>query len=155
MGDYTEAFVRAHLKRDTPAALLDWFDHLANGDDTIRDGEPDPWQPFDDHKFFDADRNWERMFCSGGAVYQISRRVQFRRSTASYEQHELICHASAKCVPIHEFIDWISPWLNHLPGDFLGYYLFEYSRPDGYHETGPDQERPQLIFMPDVKAVKA
>jgi hypothetical protein len=151
---YTEVFFRAHLKRDAPPELLDWFDHIANGDDTIVEGKPDPWQPFDDHPFFDKARDWERVFCSGGAVYQISRRVQFRRSTTSYEYSELICHASAKYVPIDEFVDWISPWLLESPGDFLGYSLYEDSRPDGWYDKGPDQERPRLLFVPERAAVR-
>ncbi|MCC3333568.1 hypothetical protein [Nocardia abscessus] len=140
------------MKRDAPAELLDWLDHIANGDDTVKNGEPDPWQPYDNHPFFDEARGWERMFCSGGAVYQISRRVQFKRAQASYERHELICHASAKYVPVDEFLEWISPWLDHSPGDFLGYSLYEDSRPDGWYDKGPDQERPTLIFMPEKVA---
>lgn len=152
MGHYTEVFLRAHLKSDTPPLLVDWFDHIANGDDTIRPGEPDPWPPYEEHPFFDADRTWDRMFCSGGAVYQISRRIQFRKSEHSYGRHELICMASEKFVPVDAFIDWIAPWLAHSPGDFLGYSLYEDTRPDGYYDQGPDQERPILIFMPERKA---
>lgn len=152
MGHYTEVFLRAHLKSDTPDRLVAWFDHLANGDDRIVPGEPDPWPPYDDHRFFDADRYWERMFCSGGAAYQISRRVQFRKAEHPAEPHELICMVSAKFVPVDEFVDWISPWLSHYPGDFLGYSLFEDSRPDGYYDKGPNQDRPRLIFMPERTA---
>ncbi|MET8798410.1 hypothetical protein ABZV91_18510 [Nocardia sp. NPDC004568] len=156
MGHYTEVFVRAHVKRDAPSELLDWLDRLANGDDTVKDGEPDPWQPYDNHPYFDERGTWKNIFRSGGAVYQISRRVQFRRAQQPYAQHELICHASAKRVPVDEFLKWIGPWLDHSPGDFLGYSLYEDSRPDdGYYDKGPDRERPELLFMPDLKGAKS
>lgn len=158
MGMYTEVFIRANISRDAPTSLADWLDNLANGDDTIVGGNNGGWQPYDDHRFFTRG-GWERIFQSGGAVYQISRRVQFARSTASFEDHELIIHASSKFVPYEDFIEWIAPWLNHCRGDFLGYSLYEDSRPSGYDQYWggkqeeadlPDRERPELIFMPEL-----
>ncbi|MEU2002051.1 hypothetical protein ACH47B_13265 [Rhodococcus sp. NPDC019627] len=84
MGMYTEVFMRMHLKKDAPEALVDWFDNLANGD-----GD---WEPYDDHPYFTVGGGWDRIFCSGGAVYQISRRVQFTRMNLLSGQyyHELV-----------------------------------------------------------------
>ena len=83
-----------------------------------------------------------------GRVYQTSRRLRFRRAEQPYELHELICDASVRYAPVDEFVEWVPSWLQHEPGDFLGYTLFEDSRPDGYRVQGPGQERPRLIFMP-------
>ena len=143
MGMYTETFLRLHLKRDSPKELVDWFDNLANGPD---DGPE--WKPYDNHDFF-QDARWDHLFCSGGAVYQISRRVQFVRSTTSFEDHELIIHASTKSGCEYEaLLAWVEPWLAHQHGDFLGYTLYEDSRPSGmYGDDGPNQDRPHLIFM--------
>jgi hypothetical protein len=147
MGMYTEFFFRAQLRKDAPAKLIDWLDELANGHDA-------EVTPYDDHEFFKCER-WESALYGGGAVYQISRALQFTRGTdRSYEPPELIVHASLKNYgsEIEAFVDWITPFVDALEGDFLGYSLYEDSRPDGYYDKGPDQERPRLIFMPERKA---
>lgn len=147
MGDYTEAFLRAHLKAETPEPLITWLDRLANDDDFFA--------PYDEHPFFtERADDWKDMFFAAHACYQIARPFRFQRAITSHEQHELICHVSAKYVPVTEFLEWIAPWLDHLPGAFLGYTLSEFARPSdhayGWNEACRlNLEEPTLIHMPD------
>lgn len=142
MGMYTEFFFRAHIKKGAP--IVDWLDGLANGGD-------EDWVPYDEHPFFTPDprgylASWEHTLTPGGAVYQITRPVDFRRSEHSFEDHELVIHSSAKSIDDEGFVDWIAPYLEHEAGDFLGYTLFEDSRGNGYWEF--EVEQPSLIFRP-------
>lgn len=145
MGMHTEAFLRAHLKPETPEPLVTWFDQLANSDNA-------PVTPYDGHPFFtERGDRWIEMFFAAHACYQIARPFQFRRGERPGNRHELICHVSAKQPPVDEFVDWIRPWLAHLPGDFLGWTLYENSRPSDYSwgHVEDDREQPTLIYMPD------
>lgn len=155
MGSYTEFFFRAHLKPDTPKDLVDWLDSAANGDPD----DPVP-EPFDGSAFFADNRRWSEIFFPGGAVYQISRNVQFKRAERAHEWHELIILSSSKgCSHDEYLLEWLRPWLAHSPGDFLGWTLSEDSKPSendyfGRRKPGePDNEQPTLIFMPAAEVV--
>jgi hypothetical protein len=139
MGMYTEFFFRARLKPDTPAALIDWLDDLANNPD----GDV---EPYDDHPFFTLPR-WDSALMGGGAVYQVSRALQFRPKRGdNWTAGDLVVHSSLKNYggETDAFVEWISPHLAAWPGDFLGYTLYEDTRNDY-----DDNESPTLIFMPE------
>lgn len=147
MGMYTEFYFRAVVKE---GPVADWLDQQING------GDDDPVTPYDDSEFF-QDGYWQMIFWGSGAVYQESRPPIFRRATERYESTWLVIASSMKhSVYIDRFITWIAPHLRQSPGDFLGYKLFEDSRPCGLgwgnpdRQPEPDREQPTLIFMPEA-----
>jgi hypothetical protein len=148
MGMYTEFYFRANVK---DGEVADWLHSRINFLGT-------GGLPFDEHPFFDSDR-WEQVFWGGGAVYQESRSPIFRRKDQAICQYDnqLVLASSLKNYgsEIESFIDWIAPHLKMPAGDFLGYSLYEDSRPSGmawgnYRDDGPDQEKPTLYFMPKL-----
>ncbi|WP_280502032.1 hypothetical protein [Nocardia farcinica] len=144
MGMYTEFFFRARIRKDAPPGLLDWLNQLANNPNA-------EMEPYDGHPFFACD-HWESVLIGRMAAYQISQPIQFRRCGENgVGRHELIVHSSSNShgSEIEAFVGWIAPFVDALPGTFLGYSLYEDSRPDGWHDTSPNRERPGLIFMSD------
>ncbi len=85
------------------------------------------------------------MFLGGGAVYQESRRAVLRRKCQGGPyRNELVLASSLKNgEEIGQFVDWITPHLTMPRGEFLGYSLFEDTRPSGYG-WGRDDQPPQL-----------
>ncbi|GGG04254.1 hypothetical protein GCM10007304_17970 [Rhodococcoides trifolii] len=143
MGMRTEFFFRAELEEfDGP--LVDWFDRYANHEH-VNPG------PFDNHDFFKTDR-WRSVIWGGEAAYIQTRGLGFNRGNKQHhERPELFIHSSLKNYgsEIDSFVEWIVPFIHGFPGDFLGYSLYEDSRPSGwYGDDGPDQDRPGLIFYP-------
>ena len=127
---YTEFHFRAHLKEDGSAdALVQW----------LKDEKPWDRTPFNAHEFFQCDR-WSNLFCSGGAVYQQSMPYRFTmKGVAGSFYNELFIHSSFKHYghEIELFLDWIDPFVDAYPGDFLGYSLYEESEtPTLYFKKG-------------------
>lgn len=134
MGMYTEVFFRGEIRRDAPAELVDWLNSIVN-DPT---GEH---LPYDGHEFFNRPR-WELVFnCS--SAYFPTRGAKFGKSY--FDADELFVHASLKDYDgeIAAFFDWIAPFVEGAPGDFLGYSLYEDTKNDY-----DDQESPILHFLP-------
>lgn len=147
MGMYTEFFFRAELKKDAPEALVEYLKEVL---------DPDvPWSlkkfKFDDHPFFNCLR-WQDIFASSSYSHPYCE-SKFHASDGirppSVEIHSSLKNYTGE---ISGFVDWILPWLNHYEGDFLGYSLYEDSRPDGYGSDQHDRDRPELIFMPELPA---
>lgn len=138
MGMYTEFYFRASLKE---GPVADWLEAQIVGGDNFDYG-------FDDHQFFQLPR-WRSIFIGGGAVYQESRYPILRRKTISYREYksatiELVLASSLKNYSdeIEHFIDWITPHLDSLYGEFPGYSLYEASVED----SDPYREHPILYF---------
>ena len=146
MGMYTEFLFRAPIKKDSP--LTEWLDALVNDPDS-------DMEPFDSHEFFQCPR-WESVFYGGGAVYQFSEPPHFTTGEHSFERNWLRLHVSLKNYgdEIGAFIEFITPHIDLLPGDYLGYSLYEESRPVDYgygygqQPVTEDREQPYLHFMP-------
>lgn len=140
MGMYTEFHFRVKVK---DGSVADWLEQQIVGEQWFD-------EPYDDHEFFTLAR-WRHVFFAGGAVYQYSARGTFRRATASYEDNWLALSSSFKNYgsEIEAFIDWITPHLDHYRGEFLGYSLYEDSRPvECWGRTvEDDREQPKLYFM--------
>lgn len=138
---YTEFYFRANIN-DGPVA--DWLDNQINGGGWFEE----PFQ--DSHEFFTLPR-WHAVFIGGGAVYQESRKPIYRPKAERGEPYDnqLVLASSLKDYggEIASFVNWIEPYLEQADGDFLGYSLYEDSRPIGWDAEGErDRDFPILYF---------
>ena len=127
---YTEFFFRAEIKAEEQDVQR-WLKRIVDLDTD---------SPFDDHRFFALPR-WRAVFgCS--SAYFPTRGSLFEKPSYC-NAPELFIHSSLKNYDdeIEAFMDWVKPWLDAYPGDFLGYSLYEESRGDD------DRETPTLLFM--------
>lgn len=133
MGNYTELFVRVELREDAPAAVLAVLAAYARGAPVIPDG-------LADHEFFGSP-DWDRVLSMGDYVTPTAQQpVQFWLDERDNpDQWRLIVHCSAKNYhgSFEKFLDWIIPYVDARPGEFLGYVL---------NEDNADELR--LIFYP-------
>ncbi|MBE5408319.1 hypothetical protein ACDI89_25540 (plasmid) [Mycobacteroides abscessus] len=133
MGNYTELFVRVELRKDAPAAVLAALAAYAKGAPVIPDG-------LADHEFFGSP-DWDRVLSMGDYVTPTAQQpVQFWLDEGDNpDQWRLIVHCSAKNYhgSFEKFLDWIIPYVDAGPGEFLGYVL---------NEDNADELR--LIFYP-------
>ena len=134
MSNYTELFFRAKFRRDVPPELLDWFDRLANDENA-------PVEPYDDHPLFGL-KNWQWPILGADEIAfpLIAPALQFTRGVEGqpWSQPRLVIHSSAPDRgKVSAFVDWITPYVAALPGELLGYSLYE----------DTDGDKPQLIFM--------
>lgn len=130
MGMYTELVLNVELKdgtADVPRNVIAVLNHLANGAD-----EPDA---LPDHPFFSCSR-W-------GCVLQMSSFYFTPFANTKFEQRQGNWYLSTRFDlknyedEIGHFVDWLLPYVNAFPGDFLGYRRYE------------EDQKPTLIFYPD------
>lgn len=147
MSNYTEFYFRANVK-DGPVA--DWLHSRINHLRSIG-------LRCDGHPFFD-NPDAECVFWGQNAAYQEARQPVFRRKDQAICQwdNSIVIASSLHNYgnAIGQFIDWITPHLHHVTGEFLGYSLHEDSWPVDYPWGGEalqapavHREQPHLYFM--------
>lgn len=118
MGMYTEIFFRATLIKDIPDEVLAPIRAMLGQIEVDPDDLPD-------HPLFECPR-WD-MLGQGSSYY-------FPQHAASGVTHDEIRKAyglalNADIKNYHEeiakFFDWIDPYVDAAPGEFLGYELYE------------------------------
>ncbi len=139
MGNYTEMFFRVELREDVPPAVVDVLAWYSQGQSRIPDGLPE-------NEFFRA-ANWSTALSMGDFVTPTNTvPVQFWIDECNPDQWRLIVHCSAKNYDreFEKFLDWIMPYVDAQPGEFLGYTR--------YDERG---DQPTLISYPASDARSA
>jgi hypothetical protein len=130
MGMYTEFHFNAELKQDVPLSVVGILKYMVenNPRDTLQFVLPD-------NPLF-GDTLWRFMLQCDSYYFDADT-----HSTLRYDQ---IANAWILCIrcnlknyshEIESFIEWIKPYLNKEPGDFLGFYRYE------------ETETPTLIYM--------
>ncbi|CAN5876004.1 hypothetical protein BH09ACT7_BH09ACT7_54300 [soil metagenome] len=120
MGNKTEMFFRAELREDVHPAVVDALVGYSRGESRIPDGLPE-------HEFFRA-ANWRTVLSMSDFVTPTNRvPVQFWIDEGNPDQWRLIIHCSAKNYDreFEKFLDWIMPYVDAQPGEFLGYTLYD------------------------------
>ena len=126
MGMYTDFCFDAELKKDTPADVIELLKKWQDRD----------WQPtVPPHPFFSLGR-WRCIgadmsyYFDGPGYFNCvfdeiadTHYLQVRGNLKNYEGE------------IESFVDWIKPYLNKMPGEFLGFSRYE------------ETDQPTLIFM--------
>lgn len=118
MGMHTELHLNAELSRDAPDEVIAVLRHM------LGDGYPPP-DPLPDHPLFAAPRWRHLLTCDS---------YYFAADTHSTLRFDDIGGTYVLCVrsnlknyngEIEKFVDWIDPYLDAAPGDFLGFSRYE------------------------------
>lgn len=125
MGHYTQFHFRARIK---PGEISKWFQYIA----MIADEESNPLGTlpmiFDDHKFFDTNSYWWHTLTGQNAAYQIAQPIHFEMHDRGGGDLLIMSSSKDNLGSVDSFIDFVTPFVDGLPGDFLGYSLYEEGR---------------------------
>jgi hypothetical protein len=112
MGMYTEIFVNVNLKKETPDEVLNVLRAMCfEGDEEHLKGFPIRW----DRLFSDGSYYTPRTSCASLKWDRISEAWSLlgKGDIKNYERE------------IEQFFDWIMPWVDASPGEFIGYKRYE------------------------------
>lgn len=117
MGDYTEIHFNVELVRDVPVEVTDVLRYMV--------GYLDEQPPLPEHPLF-GDTRWRRMLRCNSDYFPMST-----SSTCFYDDIASRWFLSVRSNfknyddEINLFIDWIDPYVDAYPGEFLGFHRFE------------------------------
>ena len=120
MGMYTEIYVNVDLKKETPQEIIDTFRQLCAG--LQPNGFPErSGQLFSNSSYYTPNTE----VCSL-SYDETSRQWSFlgKGDLKNYSGD------------VEHFFDWLMPWVDGFPGDFVGYHRYE------------EDQKPTLVFIP-------
>ena len=130
MGMYTDFCFDVNIKKDVPddvVAMLNQmrdFDHIDLFDKVVPD-----------HQYFKCDR-WVQIGHCSSAYFPAEPRFIFEKKSYSDDYVlNLRCNLKNYDEEIEHFINWIKPYVDAYPGEFLGFYRYE------------EAECPTLVYM--------
>lgn len=116
MGLYTEVFFRADIREDAPEEVVSALTAIVAGGGST---------PHIDHPLFRCER-WQQLgTCS--SAYFSSPAGSFILTDPYTGTLAVVLHANLKNYDdeIAKFFDWVDPYVDAFPGEFLGYSLYE------------------------------
>ena len=127
MGMYTEIYVNVDLKEDTPKTIIATLQTICNG--YTPEGVPSrAGNLFQDRSYYTP------RTCVSHLTYdEISKQWSLlgKGDLKNYEDE------------IEHFFNWIMPWVEGWPGDFIGYHRYE------------EAQKPTLVFLPALPTPEA
>jgi hypothetical protein len=131
MGMYTEFHFNAELKQDTPQTVIATLAAMLAND------EPKDFAPLFDHPLFQT-MLWRFMLVSDSYYFPADTHSTCRYDDIANSRFLCIrCNLKNYDGEIEKFIDWIMPYVDETPGEFLGFYRHE------------EDVQPTLIYAPD------
>ena len=128
MGMYTELHFNAELKQDTPEEVIAILDGMVSAKEHTSGTLPS-------HPLFDTPR-WEYMLRCDSYYFDADTHSTLRYDDITKSYYLCIrCNLKNYDGEIEKFIDWIKPYCDKYPGDFLGFYRYE------------ETETPTLVYM--------
>jgi hypothetical protein len=126
MGMYTELHYNVELQKDTPQDVLAMLAFM------VRDRDDEP--ALLDHPLFACER-WRYLFTMDSYYFAADTHSTLRLDDIS-KQYYLCVRSNLKNYDdeIAKFVDWIDPYVDAYPGDFLGFFRYE------------ETETPTLIY---------
>ena len=129
MGMYTELHFNVELKRNVPQDIIQLLEYMVNGGDEWKHSLPD-------HELFKSDR-WNYMLRCDSYYFSADTHSTIRLDSIAKSYFLCIrCNLKNYEDEIESFIDWVMPYIDAYPGDFLGFSRYE------------ETEIPCLIHMP-------
>jgi hypothetical protein len=126
MGMYTEIYINVDLKEDTPNNVIEVLKamcHMEERDEKVLETYPHRW----DCLFSSMSYYTPNTHCRSLTYDSIALRWSLlgKGDIKNYEQE------------IEKFFEWIIPYVDGYPGDFIGYSRYE------------EDQKPTLIFLPE------
>jgi len=124
MGMYTEIYINVDLKKDTPDDVIGVLKAMC--DQECKE------------VLVDYPYKWICLF-SNMSYYTPSTNCKFLEFDTISNQWSLLGKGDIKNYgnEIEEFFEWIMPWIDGYPGDFIGYSRYE------------EDQKPTLMFLPE------
>jgi hypothetical protein len=121
MGMYTEIYVNVDLKKETPVPVIDTLREICAGH--CPPGFPDR----------------SGLLFSNSSYYTPLTSVARLTFDSIRDGYSLLGKGDLKNYSgeIEYFFNWIMPWVDGFPGDFVGYHRYE------------EDQKPTLVFIPD------
>jgi len=118
MGMYTEFHFNAKLKSDTPEEVLHILQYMLHEQPKLNTRLPD-------HALFKCAR-WDYMLVSDSSYFCAQTHSQVSVDDLINSKYLCIrCNLKNYNHEIQQFLDWIHPYLDQSPCDFLGFYRYE------------------------------
>jgi len=119
MGMYTEFNFAAKLKSDAPKEVFHALDVLVNR--AVMRVEDMP-----DHEFFKCER-WRMLAWCRSAYFDAEPHSYFGKPREWENEYtvQILCNLKNYDGEIEKFVDWITPYLDCIDGQFLGYSRYE------------------------------
>jgi hypothetical protein len=118
MGMYTEFHFNAELREDVPDDVLAVLDYMVND-------VPEP-SSLPEHPLFNCLR-WRSMLRMDSYYFPADTHSTLRLDEGGERYLCVRCNLKNYDDEIRHFVDWVTPYLNVLPGDFLGFSRYEES----------------------------
>lgn len=126
MGMYTELHYNAEIKPDAPESVVNILRFML--------GETETQPELPQHPLFQTDR-WRWMLTSDSCYFDANSHSTLRYDDISKSHYLCVrCNLKNYCNEIQQFCDWVRPYINKEPGDFLGFSRYE------------ETETPTLIY---------
>lgn len=117
MGMYTELHYNVELVRDVPESVLEILRYMLN------ESAKQPATP--DHPLFEKGR-WEHMLLCDSYYFAADTHSTLRFDKIANQWFLCIrCNLKNYGDEIEKFIDWIDPYVDAQPGNFLGFSRYE------------------------------
>jgi len=128
---YTELVCAFSLTKGTPQHVVDTLLYMTGQSSA----EPETLPP---HPFF-GDTRWDHMLRGGSAYFDGDPHSTVRVDEYSGKHRVTIrCNFKNYDGELEKFIDWLTPHIDALPGDFVGYKRYE------------DTDVPTLLYHPGI-----
>lgn len=128
MGMYTDFCFDVIIRSNVPDHVVTILNQMRDLDDSLDKILPD-------HQFFRCDR-WMQIGHCGSAYFPAEPRFIFEKESFSNDYVlNLRCNLKNYDDEIKHFIDWIKPYVDADPGEFLGFYRYE------------ESAHPTLVYM--------
>lgn len=120
MGMYTELNYNVALKEDVPKQVIDTLNYmLTTGDDVMSE----PILP--DHPLFSTSR-WRVMLRMDSYYFDADTKSTLRKDEHMGQYYlNIQCNLKNYDGEIGKFLDWIRPYIDACPGQFLGHSRYE------------------------------
>jgi len=129
MGMYTELHFNAELKEDTPEEVIALLRFMLGDIEEQMDPSPE-------HLFFKTTR-WNWMLKCDSYYFAADTHSTLRYDDIGRCRYLCIrCNLKNYDDEIEHFLDWIMPYIDASPGDFLGFHRYE------------ENEEPTVIYLP-------
>ena len=124
MGMYTEVFARMVLVKEAPRDVLDALRSMMGGE-LAPDAAPSR-DELPAHPLFDCPR-WDLLGCGTSAYFPGMADSHLRGPSTHDGSYDVLIHGNLKDYSgeIEKFFDWIDPYIDASPGEFIGYELYE------------------------------
>jgi hypothetical protein len=117
VGMYTALHLGIELKSDTPGEVKEILKAMVAG--------IEPKQTPPDHPFFKI-RGWHWTLVSDSYYFKHQSHVEFKYDTTAKRYFlSVTCNLKNYDEDIEKFLDWLTPYINASPGDWLGYTMYE------------------------------